>query len=171
MTTGRINQVTIVRGHRERRPESMVRGGVQAPGAASPPGVSLAVRTKAPSNCRDRIPQSEVRSSTRRRSSGARASSPQEEAVRPRSRREADTGTRAYPRVCLKIAMASGQQSTDPISAGWEAHPDFSAPRPAADCSAAARAAVPHDPRRTAERIDAVRHGHQMVRAIKRAAS
>ena len=33
------------------------------------------------------------------------------------------------------------------------------------------RAAVPHDPRRTAERINAVRHGHQMVRAIKRAAS
>ena len=137
MTTGRINQVTIVRGPRERRPESMVRGGVQAPDAASPPGVSPAVRTKAPSNCRDRIPQSEVRSSTRRRGSGARASSPQEEAVCPRSRREADTGAQAYPRVCLKIAVASGQRSTDSTSAGWEAHPDFSAPRAAADCSAA----------------------------------
>jgi len=137
MTTGRINQVTIVRGPRERRPESMVRGGVQAPDAASPPSVSPAVRTRASSNCRDRIPQGEVRSSTCRRGSRARASSPQEEAARPRSRPEADTGTQAYPRVRLKKAMASGQRSTDSTGAGWETHPDFSAPRAAADCSAA----------------------------------
>ena len=91
-------------------------GGVRAPDAASPQGVSPLVRTNAPSNCRHRIPQDEVRPSTCDRSRRARACPPQEEATRRRSRREADTGTRAYPRVRLKITIAIGQRSTDSIT-------------------------------------------------------
>ena len=125
MTTGRINQVTIVQ---RASPEGAagvdcVLGGVRAPDAASPPGVSPLVRTNAPSNCRHRIPQGEVRPSTRGRSLGARACPPQEEATRRRSRREADTGTQAYPRLRLKITIASGQRSTDSTGTGRAGEP------------------------------------------------
>ena len=76
----------------------------------------------APSNCRHRIPQGGVRTRIHGMRREARAYPPQEEATRRRSRPKADTSTQAYPRVCLKIAIANGQRSTDSTSAGRQAN-------------------------------------------------
>jgi hypothetical protein len=94
---------------------------VQAPGAASPPGVSPPVLTWRHPIAATEFPRARSARTSAAQGHGARASSPQEEAAHRRSRPEADTSTWAYPRVRLKIAIASGQRSTDSTIAGrWE---------------------------------------------------